>query len=583
MALSTQTVVSDGTLESLSLAFPYIDKSDVNVNIDYGEGPETYPPGAHWYWIGDQAIGFPEALADGVVVTLVRRTGRERLLHAFTQGAQFNAPTLDEVLTQFLYIAQEYTEGTGGGGGGGPADLTSAIRVPDNEAIGELPRTANRASTVVTFDRNGAVRAAPSSQFAMAIRHDQLRDLNVNGTLPLGGTGWPTTPQQEFEAMFDGGDPLNEFVHTRPVDWATCILTPPVEGSVAHVAPTTPYMTPQGDSSPRRVVPLDIRVVLGNTMLGGALFKPVETNASGTLVWEYIGETPISVHMKGTISFLMRNSDVAGGKAASSTYLNLRCLNPPLFDNGQSAGARRLSSHSSGVLEEKTLSTYREFRDMPNWPLSQYVDNALRFPDLMAGIPTEHGYFSVGSTAEELLTTDSQGTVPSTVRTTGWIPLDQIPYPLENHLLYLHGTGKSTCLRVQSKDSKGNITFEQNTSRENISGLSFIRIPPDAAEIRINYSRRGDTAEALSLHLLGQSYSMRADPLKGAWVERVFSVDREVVFYPGCRYCLTIDVTLRAAQTSVRDFGFRYLGGGLSFEFDATRMRKRLATNLYRR
>lgn len=584
MALSTQTVVSDGTLVSISLAFPYIDREDVNVNIDYGDGPVTYPPGVHWNWTGDQAIGFPVALADGVVVELVRRTGRERLLHEFTQGAQFNAPTLDEVLTQFLYIAQEYTEGTGGGGGGGgePADLSAALRVPSNEAVAELPRASQRASTVVTFDRNGAIRAAPSSQFAMAIRHDQLRDLNVNGTLPYGGEGWPTTPQEEFEAMFDGGDPLNQYVHTRPTDWATCMLTPPVEGSVAHVAPNTPWMVPAGESDYRRVVPLDIRTVLPNTMNGASLFRPYETNASGVLSFEYIGEVPMVVQMRGTIPFLMRTGDVERGDATSTAYLTLRCVNPPFFDDGQSGGDRRLSTHSVGTMYGRPLATYSEFRDLLNPPQQAEIDNALTFPDLMVGIPTEHGFFDIGSTEETLLTTDSQGTVPSTVRTTGWISLDD-GRDNTDHLLYVNGTGTSTTMRVQARDAEGNITYVSNSSRDGASALQFIRPPREAVAVRVNYTKRGDDAEVTSVHRLGLANSMHVDPLKGVWVERVFAVDREVVFYPGCRYYLSIDVTLRGIAGSARDTGFRYLGGGLSFDFDAGRMRKRIATNIYRR
>lgn len=107
--LRSQEVVSDGTLEVLPLSFPYLFKSDVHVTVDFkqGAGPESFEPGTIWNWVGDVAIKFNEPVPAGSVVLLVRVTHRNDLVHRFTQGAQFNAPTLDELFTQFLYIYQE--------------------------------------------------------------------------------------------------------------------------------------------------------------------------------------------------------------------------------------------------------------------------------------------------------------------------------------------------------------------------------------------------------------------------------------------------------------------------------------------
>lgn len=112
---STQTVVSDGTLQLLALAFEYIDQVDVTVFVDYGTGGpvEEFPPGSIWEWVGREAIRFNTPLPAGVVVTLRRLTEVEHPLNTFTSGAMFNAPTVDENFTQMLYLVQEAREGAG--------------------------------------------------------------------------------------------------------------------------------------------------------------------------------------------------------------------------------------------------------------------------------------------------------------------------------------------------------------------------------------------------------------------------------------------------------------------------------------
>lgn len=115
MAYSTQTAVSDGTLESLPLTIEYIDRENITVIVDLndGEGPKEYAPGTIWDWVGTEAIQFEEPLPDGAVVVLRRATEVGTLLNKFTTGAMFNAPTLDENFDQMLFLVQEAREGAG--------------------------------------------------------------------------------------------------------------------------------------------------------------------------------------------------------------------------------------------------------------------------------------------------------------------------------------------------------------------------------------------------------------------------------------------------------------------------------------
>ena len=165
MEYSNQTVVSDGTLQLVSLTFPYIDKVDVHVSVDFGDGPEEYAPGTIWDWVGSEAIRFNEPLPDGAVAQLQRQTEIGDILNKFTLGAMFNAPTLDENFDQLLYIAQEYSDVREAAG--------KSLRVPSTEApVAALPGRSERAGKLVAFDNSGepevrqdvrdwAVRASP--------------------------------------------------------------------------------------------------------------------------------------------------------------------------------------------------------------------------------------------------------------------------------------------------------------------------------------------------------------------------------------------------------------------------------------
>lgn len=112
MALSTQTVVSDGTLTELYVALDYIDRSMVSVYFDGVLSPKT---SGMWAWSGatSKVMRFTPAVADKVVVTLKRATPTDKLVHKFSEGAQFRPDTLDEGFKQILHVAQEFSEATG--------------------------------------------------------------------------------------------------------------------------------------------------------------------------------------------------------------------------------------------------------------------------------------------------------------------------------------------------------------------------------------------------------------------------------------------------------------------------------------
>lgn len=107
MAYSKQSVVSDGTLSTLLLTIPFLNRDDVHVYINADEAPV-----GRWNWVGktERSIVFDPVVPAGLTVTVVRVTTTDELYHSFSGGAQFTSRTLDEALTQTLFVAQEFKD-----------------------------------------------------------------------------------------------------------------------------------------------------------------------------------------------------------------------------------------------------------------------------------------------------------------------------------------------------------------------------------------------------------------------------------------------------------------------------------------
>lgn len=106
MSYSTQRVVSDGSLVLLSVSIGYLERAHIKVFFDNLENDTL------WDWVGttDNQIAFTPAVPNGVEVLVARSTDLSAPYHVFSQGAQFTAESLDEDISQILYIAQEATE-----------------------------------------------------------------------------------------------------------------------------------------------------------------------------------------------------------------------------------------------------------------------------------------------------------------------------------------------------------------------------------------------------------------------------------------------------------------------------------------
>lgn len=111
---SVQREQSDGSLNRISVRVPYFSKDDIHVYVDDVEinssasKQSTYT----WRWDGDY-IAITPNVASGSEVLVRRITPINEAIHIFDGRSEFDDQSMDENFQQLIYIAQEYSEGSG--------------------------------------------------------------------------------------------------------------------------------------------------------------------------------------------------------------------------------------------------------------------------------------------------------------------------------------------------------------------------------------------------------------------------------------------------------------------------------------
>lgn len=438
-------------------------------------------------------------------------------------------------------------------------NAAQAFAIPANETVGPEKLTDELRAQLAYF-QTGTKR----------------RSMAFNGNSEVGGN-FPRTPVQEVRDTFSGGNPLGDLPNQAATDMAECLIIPPTEESTNYVFPTVPWMSIGGAN--RRVMPVDIRTCLVNSPLNIPLFEPVKVNGFGFLSFRFIGDEPLHTILKGSISILARVG-ATSADAYARHILRLRMVNPPPMENGENNGTRNLAGliGSFGSLER--ISNYNEFNDAC-FP----IDQALRdltvvnnWTNLWAG--SVNGFFNLGDTDEALRTSDDIGPINTNVRTSAWMNVSA--YDKLTTAFYFDANGTSKRRRIQIKTATGAIrTFNILSSQNEADARVVYRLPADAAFVRVYYSTRDDTASSERFIAIGPQSSANYDPLKGYWSMRHFNVHREVAFYPGVEYFFDLYTEVADGGSGI-EWGFRFQSGGLSFMFDAGRMRKKLAKKLFR-
>lgn len=405
---------------------------------------------------------------------------------------------------------------------------------------------------------------------------DHLRRIDFNNSIAVGG-GFPTSASEEIRSIYTGGNPDGVLPLQAGNDLAECLILPPTEDSTNFVHPEVPWVMLGGFN--RRVLPMDWRTVMYNTPLGLPIFEPVLNNGFGNLVVRYVGDEPIHTILRGTITALIRVGSSSSVDPHSRHILRLRTLDAPQLEMGENGGTRSLASSVAAFDDAKQIKDYWEFNDLC-FPLTEDIiqlADTNNWPDYYVG--SEQGYFNASDSTEELRQDDVDGPVGPEVQTTKW--MDVSGEDFLRHCFFLNYTGEGTRRRVQVRMQNGDIRTFSPMTNDAFSARAIYRLPAGTEQVRIYYSGRGSTADNLEFRRMNFITSDQKDPLKGMWVERTFSVCRDVVFWPGAQYY--IEVFTQFWGSTAADYGFRLTGGGLSFMFDAGREKKKWADTLFSR
>lgn len=109
---SVQIETSDGTLTRIELGIAYFEQSDITVYRNEAETPLVQ--GVDWQWDGATTINLLKGAEPvGNQILVFRNTDKERAFNIYDGGAPFSRTTLDENFKQLIYLAQEFTEGSG--------------------------------------------------------------------------------------------------------------------------------------------------------------------------------------------------------------------------------------------------------------------------------------------------------------------------------------------------------------------------------------------------------------------------------------------------------------------------------------
>ena len=106
---SSQTLVSDGTVQRVDLSIEFLVREDIRVFVDDALLPAN---GYSWTWVSDTAITLNQPVHNRGVINIRRTTAYDNIKHVFeVGGAVFKDRNVDENFRQVLYWCQDFIEG----------------------------------------------------------------------------------------------------------------------------------------------------------------------------------------------------------------------------------------------------------------------------------------------------------------------------------------------------------------------------------------------------------------------------------------------------------------------------------------
>ena len=186
---SVQREQSDGSLNRISVRVPYFSKDDIHVYVDDVEinSSATEQSAYTWRWDGDY-IAITPNVASGSEVLVRRITPINEAIHIFDGRSEFDDQSMDENFQQLMYIAQEYSEGSG------IKDVFSDINMhgykirnvgwatDDDDVVtyGQYKKDADGAKVAMQRAETAATKAEQHEQNTQAIANQAQTDITAS-------------------------------------------------------------------------------------------------------------------------------------------------------------------------------------------------------------------------------------------------------------------------------------------------------------------------------------------------------------------------------------------------------------------
>lgn len=186
---SVQREQSDGSLNRISVRVPYFSKDDIHVYVDDVEinSSASEESAYTWRWDGDY-IAITPNVASGSEVLVRRITPINEAIHIFDGRSEFDDQSMDENFQQLIYIAQEYSEGSG------IKDVFSDINMhgykitnvgwatDDDDVVtyGQYKKDAEGAKVAMQKAETAATKAEQHEQNTQAIANQAQTDITAS-------------------------------------------------------------------------------------------------------------------------------------------------------------------------------------------------------------------------------------------------------------------------------------------------------------------------------------------------------------------------------------------------------------------
>lgn len=599
MPRATQLYKGDGSNRHFPVAFEggYLSRDYVKVYTRTSP-LASWVQSFAWTLIGNNQVEFTVAPVSGVEIMIRRETPGTALVD-FAGASRVTEKSLDVVATQGVQVGREAKDLAERNYWQAKADYEAVRRVADaaieksaegSSALQEAQHALNLAADALAQAsgvnarlsnlEQSMPRGVIAAQVAAGRDKDARRPTLINGQV-TSNTGFYENVDVELDQGFSGDNRDNTLINQAPVDLGETIIALPDSMYTNNVTPTVPNITRSTDGQPMRVLPVDIRTVLYDSLLDPALFEAVSTNGTGILTFAYRGDRPLRTIIRGSFDFIASHSRVQTFKddyyrAGRSIALILRTIGQPKPE--MSVGDQWLGRTPAWTVENPTfMLNYWDVQDYCA-PLTaaQRAVVANRPSLAVSGQP---GYFSESMYPnEDRLDTSTPGHL-----TTNWIDLQGNNG--RDFVFSLIAEGSNNCA-IRFKDADGKVFFWSNQSIDASAHFRPIRLPYEAKQVQICYAKPGHTAapNPTKFVVLEVNMSYDVDPAKGMWCKYAINVCRDVTFYPGGVYCLDL-LDLRRGSAVIgggRDGGYRILSGSLSFMTNVTKARKQFATTIYR-